>query len=309
MIDARQPLDVVGQPVEEDARQRMAGDLRQARIDVLRPGVDRTHRALLELARADHQDAFGTQVDGGADRRELAHRAVAEELVAAVELQRHRREHERDRARGEDVLDRDRCGTGQPLGARPRRDRLAALEIGDVLARGIARCRDGERAQLTVLDAARDALRVDQTVQQRIERAVVEQRARMGAHDPAHGHRGEPVRGVAERAQGIGAVDVARVQRGPGLEHGGDGHAGIVAAAGERRGVDRPGRGAADDRVGIAGRRPAVLDEDLPDRVQHADLVGGPGSAAHQDQPGPATVGNQRAHTSSGAILPQEAPL
>ena len=99
-VDALQPLDVDRQRVEEDVRQRMAGDLRQVRVLA---AADALARRLVHAAGADDEDALGAEVHRRRDRRRLAHRAVAAVLGAAVDVERDRREDERDRRRREQV--------------------------------------------------------------------------------------------------------------------------------------------------------------------------------------------------------------
>ena len=79
-------LDVERQRVEgKDARHRVPGDLRQARITV-------AHRATarrLVHAPAPMTDALGAQVHRRRDRRRLAHRAVAEVLGLPAQFEAH----------------------------------------------------------------------------------------------------------------------------------------------------------------------------------------------------------------------------
>ncbi len=65
----------------------------------------------------------------------------------------------------------------------------------------------------------------------------------------------------------------------------GDSFGEVVAAAGQRRRVDGAGRGAGDDLKGVVMRRPAFAG-DAHDGLQHADLIGRPGTAAGQQQAG-----------------------
>src|SRR5438067_2454083 len=92
-VDALQPLEIHLQAVEKDAVQSMARDLRKRRLAMRSHAFGVRH----ELAPyADHEQLLGAQVQGRADGRDLAHRAVAE--VFAVDM--HRREDEWHRARG-----------------------------------------------------------------------------------------------------------------------------------------------------------------------------------------------------------------
>ena len=60
----------------------------------------------------------------------------------------------------------------------------------------------------------------------------------------------------------------------------------VVAMAGQRRGIDRAGRGAANNIERIALGRHAGRRQNAGDRLQYPDLVGGAGPAASQDQSG-----------------------
>ena len=79
-VDPLQPLDVDRERVEEDVRERVAGDLREVRVFA---AGDALARRLVHAAGADDEDALGAEVDGGRDRRRLAHRAVAAVLGVA----------------------------------------------------------------------------------------------------------------------------------------------------------------------------------------------------------------------------------
>src|SRR4051812_5697206 len=130
-VDPLQALDVDHQAVEEDAVQRVPGDLRERRVDV-RAGA----RLIDALApRTDDQHTVRPEVQRGAHRRDLTHRAVAE--VLAVQL--HRGEDKRQRRRGEQVLDLQRDGRADALVALPALEAAAALEEGNALAGGVAR--------------------------------------------------------------------------------------------------------------------------------------------------------------------------
>ncbi|KAG1254195.1 hypothetical protein G6F68_010970 [Rhizopus microsporus] len=143
VVDALQALDVHGQPVQEDAGQRMAAHLRQRRIR-------RRIRAVLGVGvvaepRADHQHAMGAQVDGRADRGQLAHRSVAAPFTLAMHLHLAGRKDKGDGRRGHQVVDADRRGDGQSQIAVPRFDGGVRLVEGQMLAAGVARGRDRQR--------------------------------------------------------------------------------------------------------------------------------------------------------------------
>ena len=162
-IDALRTLDVDRECVEKDVRQRMAGDLRQARVVVT------DHLAawrLVHAARADHENAFGPKVHGGRDRRRLAHRAVAEPLVMPAALELHRREDERNRRRRHQVLPADRARHRHTLRAQPGLERPGRLAEGDMVAAAVGRRRDRQRAQMAGLEHRGQAVQVHDALQQ-----------------------------------------------------------------------------------------------------------------------------------------------
>ena len=144
-VDALQALDVDRQRIEKDVRQRMARDLRQVRVfAAARPLA----RRLVHAAGPDDQDALAAEVNRRRDRRGLAHRAVAAVLGVAIDLECHRREHERDRRRGQQMLHAD-CGAHRDaLRARPRHDVRNRVVEGHVQARAVARRADRERLKM-----------------------------------------------------------------------------------------------------------------------------------------------------------------
>jgi hypothetical protein len=109
-VDPLEALEVHGQPVEEDARHGVARHLGRRRV-----GVGALARLLRAAPAGDHQDALGPQVDHRADRRQLAHRPVAE--IFTVDA--HRRKHEGDRAGGHQVLDLQLGAQADALGPSP----------------------------------------------------------------------------------------------------------------------------------------------------------------------------------------------
>jgi len=140
---------------------------------------------------------------------------------------------------------------------------------------------------VAVGDQALDAVEVDHLRQQRVQRRVVQQRARTQlahARDrPAHGHHREPARAGADHAERVGAIDLLDMHVLPHPHELGDAGVGVVGVGGQRGRVERAGRGAGQHRIGVAGRRPGLA----PDAVhgaQHADLVGGASAAAREDQ-------------------------
>ncbi len=93
-----QSLEIDRKRVEEDARQRVARDLRRRRIGFLGALAP----LLRQPPRTNHHDAVGTEMDRRTDGRQLAHRAIAE--VFAVDM--HRRKHEGQRTGRHQVVER-----------------------------------------------------------------------------------------------------------------------------------------------------------------------------------------------------------
>ncbi|MNV57224.1 hypothetical protein D3C71_1495430 [compost metagenome] len=94
-IDALQPFHVHRQAIQEDAGQRMPAHLRQGRI---RRGIFAVlGMGIVTKARAYHHDAVRAQMNGRADRRQLAHGAVAAPFALAMHLHLPRGEHKRNR--------------------------------------------------------------------------------------------------------------------------------------------------------------------------------------------------------------------
>jgi hypothetical protein len=77
---------------------------------------------LVQAADADHQNAVGSQVDGGRDGRGLAHRTVAAVVIASLHRQLDRRKDEGNGRGGQQVVDVELIAHAQALGARPGGD-------------------------------------------------------------------------------------------------------------------------------------------------------------------------------------------
>ena len=84
----------------------------------------------VRLAGAHHQHPVGTQVQRGADRRDLTHRPVAE--ILAVDF--HRGKYEGQSRRSDQMLDSDRHRGADALGALPRFGVGPSLVEGDALS-------------------------------------------------------------------------------------------------------------------------------------------------------------------------------
>jgi len=246
-------------------------------------------RRLVHAARADDQDAVRSQVHGRRDRRGLTHRAVAEMLDAALDGQGHGRKDEGNRRRGHQVRHADVGTHGDALRASPGQDVLDGIVEGHVQAGAVTGRRDGQRLQMAFAHRLLDRRRAHHALQQVGRRCVVQQRARPRApparDQPAHGEQRQPARAGADHAQRVGAVDLVGVEVLPHLGQHAHRLVEVRAAAGQRRRVDRAGRGAGDDGKRVAGRR-VRLATDLHHRLEHADLVSGSGTAAGQHEPG-----------------------
>src|SRR5512135_2539603 len=170
-VDALQALDIDHQAIEKDAVQRVAGDLRERRIDV------RARARLVERlpAGADDQYAVRAEVQRRADRRDLAHRAVAK--VLAVHLDRGKNEGQR--RGGEQVLELERHRRADPLIALPALESGTALEERHALARSVARRGHARRVQRAGVDVLLDALELKARLEHLPQRRVVEQRNRV----------------------------------------------------------------------------------------------------------------------------------
>jgi hypothetical protein len=131
--------------------------------------------------------------------------------------------------------------------------------------------------------------RVDEMLEQLLQRLVVEQRARAGAppagDHPADRHHRQPARTGADHADRVRAIDLLGAEVLPDVDEAGDRLVEAVGAAGERCGVDRAGRRPGDHRERIAAVDSALA-PDLGDRLQHADLIGGACAPAGQYQAG-----------------------
>ena len=252
-VDAAQPLHVDRQCVEEDARHGMPGNLRQVRVLAAR-----RHAAggLVHAPGADDQQPLRPQVDGRRQRRGLAHRAVAKPAAHALVFQLGGRKDKGNGRRRQQVRLRQPRRCGHALRTQPGRDGPRRVVEREVLAAAVARGRDRQRVQVLLLEHQRQPLDLHQPLQQRGQRRVVQQRAWPHApparDHPADRQHGQPVCAGAHHAQRIGTVDLVGREVFPHLRQ--HFHRGVeaVGMAGQRGGVDGPGRGAADDAEGRA---------------------------------------------------------
>ena len=158
-----------------------------------------------------------------------------------------------------------------------------------MLARGIARGRDRQRAQMALGNQPGQARQRHQIgLQQLAQRRVVEQRARAHAapagQGPTQRQQAQPARAAAQHAQCIGAIDMFCVQMTPDMGHLPHREVEVVGAAGQCRGIDRAGRRAGDDRKGVGPMSMPAAAPDMGNGFEHADLVGSAGAAAREQQ-------------------------
>ena len=175
-------------------------------------------------------------------------------------------------------------GAGKTLAARDRFAGIAALEERDVVPRGIARGGDGQRVEVAGLQVARQPLEVDHPDQQVVQRRGVEQGLRLPAHQPAQAGAAQPPGGVAERAAGIDAIDLRRLEAAPDQRQARHGVEEFVGPRCEHGRIDGPGGRSGEDPEGVGVGRPAAVEQHATDAGQHADLVGGARAAAGEDQ-------------------------
>ena len=228
------------------------------------------------IAHPDHQQAVRSQVDGRTQRRGLAHGAVAEVLL----MQKDRAEQERNGQARHQVLEGELhpCALARRPG--PWLDGPGACVEGDRVRLGIAGRADADRLQVLLVHAARNAVEIEVFAQQLPQRRVVEQRARR-MHQPASGEqREDPVKSRLEHARKIRLDHVMHAKLPPHLLDGIHRMPEMRRVRGNRDGAHGPGRGAGDDRKGVAG----AATQELGDTLEHADLIRGARTAAGQYQ-------------------------
>ena len=174
---------------------------------------------------------------------------------------------------------------GDALRPDPGRACVPALVERDVMARRIARGADRQRIEVSLGQVLLQPFEVDGSHQQRLERRVVEQRSRCLADQPAEADVADPAPGVAQRTADVRTVDLRRLDVAPDRAETSNGAEEVVGAGSQRRGIQRAGRGPADDPERIGSLRPPRLEQDPANPQQRADLVGGAGAAARQYQP------------------------
>ena len=287
VVDALCALHVHAQRVQEDVGQRVPRDLRQRGVGGLGLALAWW---LVQAPRAHHQQALGPQVDGGRQRGRLAHGAVAEVLGVPVHRQCLRRENEGNGRRGQQVLRRDALARCLALRARPACHLRAALEVGHMFARAVARRRDGQRVQVALADQQRQAHQRHHLRQQPLQRSVVQQRMRPRAlpacQRPAQRQQREPARAALHHMQRIGVVHLARADVAPHACDAAHRALEVVGPASQGRAIDSTRRSAGDDGKRVGPAPLATVAAQRRNGFEHADLVGGACTAAGKQQTG-----------------------
>ncbi|MNZ92201.1 hypothetical protein D3C78_1112170 [compost metagenome] len=186
------------------------------------------------------------------------------------------------------MVDADGRGDGQPQIAVPRLDGRVRLVEGQVFAAGVARRRDGQRRQRAAFQVGAQMIEVQHPAQQRLHGAVIQQRLRPFARQPrihpSQRQQAQPAHTRAYQARRVGAVDHVGIERRPQPANAAHAQVRAVGAAGQRGGVDRARRRAADDVKGVTEAGLPVRVQQLHDGAEHTDLVGGARAAPRQDQ-------------------------
>ena len=258
---------------EKNAVQRVARDLRERRMPVR---LDALGLRCELAADAHYQHFLGAEVQSRADRRDLAHRAVAEILAVDV----HRRKNERQRARCEHMLEPDRRRDSDAPRALPAFHARTSLIERDRLSRAVARARDAESGEVPGIDVALKGGEIEIALEQLLERRVVEQRNGLIVECAAGQHGPHPSRAVTEGSKRIRAVDVIDVNVLPHRHQAPHAEPEIVRVDRENRGVHGARGSAADNRE----RTCDVRRIELGQRAQHADLISRAGASARHDQ-------------------------
>src|SRR5207248_8212688 len=148
-------LDVDVEAVQKNAVQGVPGDLRDRGIQTA------AHARRIDMpgltGGAHYQHAVCAQMQRGADRRDLAHRPVAE--IFPVDF--HRGKYERQGRRSHQMLDPDRHRRADALRALPGFGVGPSLVEGDALPGGVPRAGDRDRVQVAVVDVFLDATDVE----------------------------------------------------------------------------------------------------------------------------------------------------
>src|SRR3546814_16118821 len=130
----------------------MPADLRQRRV--YRVDISQLGMRVVLVAGAYDKHFFRPQVYGGADGSQLAHGAIPAPLGFVTERNSLRRKYEWDGTGRHKMLDAYGAGHGATQGAAPGLDGAVRLVEREMLAAGIAGCRDGERLKLAARDVS-----------------------------------------------------------------------------------------------------------------------------------------------------------
>src|SRR3990167_1478436 len=177
LVKSLKQFDIAFQTVDKGAVEHMPTDLRQAR----RPAALRPHHRQLSLRPGrrvttdpDYQHPRRAKVQGWADRRGLAHGAIAE--VFAVDL--YWREYQRNRGTGQQMLKAQTSRHTDPTMAEPGVDGGAALIESHRLASFITKGCYRHRTQLAMAHGCSDPTEIQLTPEQISQRRAIEQRHR-----------------------------------------------------------------------------------------------------------------------------------
>ena len=224
-----------------------------------------------------------------------AESAVAEVGVARDRADADGREHDRDRGRRAHVLRRDLHGQDDAAALHPHRVPGPALHEGVASTRVVARRRDRDGEQVSLLDRVGDPQGIEVLGHERVERRGVEERLRHGAADEAAEHHvaHEAERAARERPR-VGAEHLVHPETGPQVGEGSRRLAEVRAARRHHGPVDGPGGRAGDDPE---GQRSVAHSGQLADASQHPGLIGSARAAGREDEaehgyrPGDAAAG------------------
>ena len=208
-------------------------------------------------------------------RRHLAHRTIAEELVADLG----RREDEWNGARCEQVLDPYSGPHADALRALPQLEARSAHAEAHRHAGAIARCSDGQRIECACADAVFDRRKVNGPRQKRRQRRIVEQRDRPLAVG-AGKQRAQEAPCRLGKVPSIRTINVLDAECRPCLAQHRRRGAEMARACRERGGIDRPCRGSANDPK----RAGSAVGQHFSDCPGHAGLIRGSSAPARKDE-------------------------
>ncbi|MNF90911.1 hypothetical protein D3C84_734970 [compost metagenome] len=214
-------------------------------------------------------------MQGRADGRRLAHRAVTEILRADPD----RREQQRNRRAGQQVLHRQlRRHTNTPV-AQPGINGPAPLIEGDGLAGLITERRHRHRPQLLLGDGLLDARGMELGLEQFAQRRTVDQRHRQLVPQAQQAMNDETP-GLGNNAPPVAAHDLMAAHRLPERRQPLDGGLEVHRPARQADRVDRPRRGADDHRERVV----RTVRQQFGDGRQYAHLIRRPSPAAGKNQ-------------------------